>query len=77
MSLLDEIQASTSRTGGHCSFPVLLATLDEPDRRDLLAAIADNTIQMTAIVRAMAARNVEISKGTIQRHRDRLCLSCR
>lgn len=77
MSLLDEIVAATGPSGPRCSFPALLAGLEPAVAADLTAAIADRRYQISAILRAAAARGIDLSRSTVERHRLGQCKSCR
>lgn len=52
------------------------ASLSEEDRQVVLAAIADLTIQGTAIARVLRERGFGGSHQVIQRHRTRGCRLC-
>lgn len=73
MSLMDEIQANRKRTGTECSVSVVAADLAPSDRADLHAALADPSVSVAAISRALKGRGVRLGVNSLGRHRRRDC----
>lgn len=73
MSLADEARASVTRKGGRCETGLLLDRLGEPDRSELLEALTDETVEGSALSRALKGRGVYISQYSLQRHRRGAC----
>ena len=78
MSLMDEVEASTNHAGkGRCGYPAIIQALDPSDRADLEKAVADPSVQQSAIIRVLTARGLSANKEMIRRHRDGTCRACR
>jgi hypothetical protein len=73
-SLLDSIKAENylGPTTG-CNIAYVLSCMNKADQADLHAALADPTIQHTAIVRALKNRNLPIKPTAVARHRKKEC----
>lgn len=75
-SLLDSIKAENySGPSPGCTIGQLLESMPEADRKDLVVALADPTIQHTAIVRALKNRDYPVKPSAVPRHRKGEC-SC-
>ena len=74
MGLLDDMKNARPRVGGQCSVPGFLASLDETDRADVVAALADPLIAATSIAAILQGKGHRISATTLQRHRRGGCL---
>ena len=74
MSFLDEARAA-SKIGPRCGIARVLAALDDDLRADVEAAIADASINASAIAKALKARGVQgvPSDSTWQVHRRGAC----
>lgn len=69
-SLLSDISAINNvRYVPVCGYRTLLHSLDKPDQVDLEIAMADHTIQGSAIERALRQRGHSITSTTLRRHR--------
>ncbi|HEY7824551.1 MAG TPA: hypothetical protein VIG24_17045 [Acidimicrobiia bacterium] len=76
MSLRDQIAAETTiKKGPTCSVSLLLADLNDEDRKALSEAIADTKVPGTAIERALLKEGHRMPAYNIQRHRRGMC-SC-
>jgi hypothetical protein len=73
MSLADEALRGRTRKGPGCDTGLLLDRLTEPDRSELLEALADPTVQATALARVLRARGYDIGSWSLQRHRREAC----
>lgn len=75
MSLADEIAAEATRNvRARCTVGVLLDSMSDEDRSDLIAALASPEIRTATIYRALAARGVGgISEQSLGRHRKAGC----
>lgn len=67
-SLLNEIR-ETKRKKNRNKIEIILETLDEADRLDLLAALDDHSLSPTIISRVLKGRGFEVHRSVIQRHR--------
>lgn len=75
MSLADEARALTSRQGSQCDMGLLLARLPQSDKSEIEEALADDTVEGTALARALKNRGIDVAAHTVNRHRRGDC-SC-
>ena len=78
MSLVDEArQIEAARLPGPiCS--VQKAIRDNPDLADQIAElISDRSISQQAAENVLQARRMDVTRGTISRHRDNKCQTCK
>ncbi len=69
-SLLNEIAViNNARYVPVCGYQTLLDSLDKPDKVDLETAMSDQSIQCSAIERALRQRGHGITATTLRRHR--------
>jgi hypothetical protein len=66
LALADEARAAVTRQGPTCSVCLLLTS---PIGDELAAALADPTLQSTAIERALLARDEPVGRKAVERHR--------
>lgn len=76
MGLLDEMKKLTAQPIP-CTLKTISAQLDELDRADLEAALADSTVPYRAIVEALRARGFKIAGETVAKHRKCICACSR
>ena len=70
MNLADKLEAiEPAIRGPRCSVGLLLAELDEPDRKALLASMADPRKQTTDIHRVLRGTGISVAESAIARHR--------
>lgn len=74
MGLLDEIQQLKAQSK-YCIVGHLINALEEDDRKELLIAIDDPTIQLSKIVVALNRRGYKMSDNSMWKHRKKEC-SC-
>ena len=68
--LLKEIRDTPPIRGGlPKKIDIILEQLDEQDRKDLLDALNDHTIQATTIYRVLKKRGFDIGRKCINRYR--------
>ena len=73
--LLDEIRANINGPGGPvCTVKRLGDLFGAEDYADLLAAFSEPMVPTAAIWRALNARGVNVSLGSLQRHRRGECI---
>lgn len=72
MGLLDEIKQLHEPTK-NCIVSNLLASLDADDRKELVAAIGNATIQTSKIVVVLKRRGHKISEKSMWKHRRNGC----
>jgi len=77
MGLLADIQAEAPSGPDKCSVSILLDALDEADRKDLEAALADGSIPHTAISRALTKRGHDMHDKRVAAHRRGECACAR
>jgi len=68
---LDEVKAEGRWGGTTCSVAILLASLDETERDEIVQVLDDPVWKGTAIARALNKRGHEIKPDPIGRHRRR------
>ena len=68
---LDEVKAEGRGVGATCTVAVLLGSLDEEERNQIVSVLDDPVWQGTAIARALNKRGHEIKPDPIGRHRRR------
>lgn len=68
--LLDEIKSSSNARPSLVA--AILADLPKQDAQDLQEALADPTISVMQIVRALNKRGIKVSSSVIYRHREKL-----
>ena len=68
---LDEVKAEGRLGGTACFVAILLASLDEKERDEIVQVLDDPALQATAITRALNKRGHEIQSDPIGRHRRR------
>ena len=73
---LDAIRAENTKTGGTCTLAGFLHLLSPEDAATVRRAIADPSIQATAIARVLRQRGYEHDHQVIDRHRRRGCRVC-
>jgi hypothetical protein len=73
VSLMDEARAESSRRGTRCSVRLLLESVEPGLQIEILAALADQSIEGTALGRVLRARQLKIGNDAIQRHRRKVC----
>lgn len=74
MGLMDEIQQqAVTRNHLLCTVAVVLNAADADDAADLTDALSNGEIPSAAIARALNKRGINLSAGTIQRHRRGEC----
>ena len=75
MALDDALRRHSAPVTQPCVIGALVAQLDDNDRQALLAAMADDTVETIAIVRALADEGYTVARTTLVRHRKAEC-SC-
>lgn len=70
--LLNEIRLEKPKPTSVPVLPKLLAQLSEQDRKDLLDAFADPTIQTMVIKKVLEKRGIKLSHSTVSRYRKEL-----
>ena len=74
MGLLDECrQEQASRKSSQCRIGAVLEKMDEKDRADLEAALADSNIQHVTIGNVLRQRGYDIGKHSVPTHRRGIC----
>lgn len=72
--LLDQIRANVNGPGGPvCTVKMLSETFTPDDYADLLAAFSEPLVPTAAIWRALDQRGINVSQGSLQRHRRGEC----
>lgn len=56
-----------------CAISHLLDTLEDEDAKALISAFEDPAIHSTSILKALKARDIQVSERTVQRHRKGTC----
>ena len=74
VSFLDEVRAYRS-VSARCSMGKALADMPDDLRKQVQAALDDSSLEGTAISKALAARDIKVGSGALQRHRRKVC-SC-
>ena len=72
MGFLDEVRAET-RTHKQCKLCDLLAELPENERAEIDEVLADKSVEVPPIVRALLKRGIDVHTSTAYRHRQRCC----
>lgn len=75
MGLLGEVRSAQAahRRGGRCSVSVAIDAMEGQDRKDLMAALADESIYGSTLSRVLKARGHRVPPEAIQRHRRGAC----
>ena len=73
MSLAERAKAKQSRQGPECGVRVLLESVDDAYRAELLDMLDRHGIQGTAIAAVLREDGHRISSDTVQRHRRGEC----
>ena len=73
MSLLAEVAALAGPTRTRCSVGQAATALDETDRADLVALLADLQVPGSLISKALLARGHNVKPQAVQRHRRGHC----
>jgi len=68
-------ERSQGRRGPRCTMGLAIEAMNEKDREDTLAALAEPGILGTAISRVLKAHGFDVGADTVNRHRRRVC-SC-
>lgn len=74
MGLLDEIRVADRQPDRRCVFADFVATLDDKDRKDLLAALDDLSITSKAIFVVCRTRGYVGGDSVVRRHRRKECV---
>ncbi len=73
--LFSELAGDQGRSSTACSWASWLATRDDADQ--WRAAIADRRYTVAPVLRAPDKREVDLSRSTLERHRNARCKQCR
>jgi len=67
--LMKSIKAEAEAGGQPRKMKLLLASLTDEDRKDLVAALNDSSVSHSAIVKALGLRNISVGHSTVGKWR--------
>lgn len=73
---LESFKEANVSAGGVCKLDQALRSLTDADRKVVLTAFGDSSIQATAISRVLLTMGVDASEFSIRRHRRVKCSTC-